>query len=397
MAGEQASLGAYTAGTTTETVTRTIRMRLETSAQKNELVETGIEEYQRMTAYVADILPSFPEQNWVARNTTLYRVVTREFPKDERGVKATIAREAGQKVAEAFDAWATRGKPGERPSFGDGNQMRLSHQDVEIVENDRGWGLKAGFIPYNPVWFHMVDGAYQREYLRRITDEEDDASAGSAELRLEDDGTLWCHLTVSWDVEVYEPAAVSTYLGVDLNDDPLYAAAVVSSPETETETVDAVEMLSGAEYRHHRERVKQKRAEAMERDDLQAIKSTRLTYNRYTDHITNVVSRDVVDLAIEHEPCAIRIEDLTHYRETADDPIHDWPFAEIQTKIAYKSTEAGIPVEVVDPRNTSVTCRRCGQTDPTYRDGVDFDCRRCGYEVHADVNASINIARALNG
>lgn len=134
----------------------------------------------------------------------------------------------------------------------------------------------------------------------------------------------------------------------------------------------------------------------MSRDDLQAIKSTGLTYDRYTDHITNVTSREVVDLAVEHEPCAIRIEDLTHYRETSDDPIHDWPFAEIQTKIVYKPTETGIPVEAVDPRNTSVTCRRCGQTDPVYRDGVDFNCRRCGYEVHADVNASINIARRMN-
>lgn len=396
MGAEQATLNTYAAGTTTETVTRTIRARLETSTQKNERVRGGIEEYQQMAAYVADILPSFPEHSWVARNTTLYRVVTREFPTDERGVKATIAREASQKVAEAFDAWASRGKPGDRPSFGDGTQIRLSHQDVEIAENDRGWGLKASFIPYKPVWFHIDDGGYQREYLERITDDEDDASAGSAELRL-DDGTLWCNLTVSWDVEVYEPGDVSTYLGVDLNDDPLYAVAVVSSPDTETETIDEVEMHSGAEYRHHRERVKQKRAEAMERDDLRAIKSTGLTYDRYTDHITNVVSREIVDLAVEHAPCAIRIEDLTHYRETADDPIHDWPFAEIQEKIAYKATEAGIPVEVVDPRNTSVTCRRCGQTDPTYRDGVDFNCRRCRYEVHADVNASINIARALNG
>lgn len=397
MAGEQTSIGACTAGTTTESVTRTIRMRLETSAQKNERVRAGIEEYQQMAAYVADILPSFPEHSWVARNTTLYRVVTREFPKDERGVKSTIAREASQKVAEAFDAWESRGKPGDRPSFGDGDRIRLSHQDVDIVENDRGWGLKASFIPYNPVWFHIDGGVYQREYLERITDEDDDASAGSAELRLDDDGTLWCNLTVSWDVEVYEPGDVSTYLGVDLNDDPLYAATVVSSPGTESETIEAVEMRSGAEYRHHRERLKQKRAEAMERDDLRAIKSTGLTYDRYIDHITNVVSREIVDLAVEHEPCAIRIEDLTHYRETADDPIHDWPFAEIQEKIAYKSTEAGIPVEAVDPRNTSVTCRRCGQADPVYRDGVDFDCRRCGYEVHADVNASINIARAING
>jgi IS605 OrfB family transposase len=224
--------------------------------------------------------------------------------------------------------------------------------------------------------------------LTRLTDEDDDLSSGSAELYLSD-GELRCHLTLSWDVEVYEPADVSTTVGVDLNDDPLYAVGVVDG---EGEVLD-VQMQRGAEYRHHRERLKRKRAEAMERDDLRAVKGTRLTYDRYTDHITNVASRRIVDLAAAHTPCVIHLEDLTRYRETAKDPIHDWPFEEIQRKICYKATEAGVPVQFVNPQYTSTTCRKCGQTAREYRDGREFACRRCGYEVHADVNAALNIAQ----
>lgn len=64
----------------------------------------------------------------------------------------------------------------------------------------------------------------------------------------------------------------------------------------------------------------------------------------------------------------------------------------LQEKIAYKATAEGIPVETVNPRDTSITCRKCGQAVLEFRDGADFACRVCGYEVHADVNGAINIA-----
>ncbi|MFA9428546.1 zinc ribbon domain-containing protein [Natronorubrum sp. A-ect3] len=57
--------------------------------------------------------------------------------------------------------------------------------------------------------------------------------------------------------------------------------------------------------------------------------------------------------------------------------------------------QRSVPIETVNPRDTSVTCRKCGQTNREFRDGVDFECTRCGYEVHADVNAGINLAGKL--
>lgn len=58
----------------------------------------------------------------------------------------------------------------------------------------------------------------------------------------------------------------------------------------------------------------------------------------------------------------------------------------------YKAIEAGIPVTTVDPAGTSDSCRQCGAENPAFRDGDLFECWECGYEVHADVNAAINIA-----
>lgn len=385
---KQAGLEDFTAGTTTESITRTVRFPLESSEAKNDLVRDGIDDFQEMAAFMADVMPFYPPHRWGGRDTHQYRHITDEFPDDRRTVKATIAREAAHHVAEAFASWNERGRDGNSPTFGGGDYLVLSHQDIDIVENERGYGLKSGFIPYKPIWFHLGGGAYQQEYAEAIGN--GDASAGRAELILEDDGSLYCHLNVTSEVEVYVADEVSTTVGVDLGENVLFAAAVTNA-DGEVETVD---MESGREYRHHREQLKRQREKLMAEGDLRGVKSARTHYENYTDYITNVASRRIVDLAEDHAPSVIRLEDLTYYRETAEDPIHDWPFAEIQQKIAYKATEVGIPVEVVNPRHTSITCRKCGQATKEFRDGVDFHCRRCGYEVHADVNAAINIAES---
>lgn len=386
----QADLSAFAAGKDEIEVTRTIRCRLETSQRKTERVRQGIDAYQQVASHMADMLPSYSPHEWNLRNTQMYHQAKRALPDDDTRYKTTLAQMAMNDVVESFTSWRERGEGGDMPQgdFGNASYLSLRHDDCELHKNDRGWGVKTSFISYKPVWFHVRAGEYQREYLQRVTDEDDEARAGSCELHLHDDGTLYLHQTISWPVEVYTVEDVSTTVGVDLNDDPLVCAAVVGG-----DGVEAVEMESGAQYRHHRERVKDRKAEAMEQGNLRAIKQTGLQYERYTDHITNVASKRVIELAEAHAPAVIHLEDLTDYRETAEDPIHDWPFAEIQEKIAYKAQEVGLPVRTVNPKNTSITCRQCGETNPAMREGTDFECWECGYEVHADVNAAVNIAR----
>jgi putative transposase len=391
MSHEQSDISSFAPETDEIEVTRTVRLKLVTSNTKNDVVEQGIKAYQSVLSYMADHMPSYPEYEWTPRHSHMYHHAKRGLPDDDTSYKTTLALQAQQQVAEAFSSWRERGKPGDSPrgEFGDGRYLGLRNDDVEIVNHDHGgYGLKASFISYNPVWFGIDAGEFQREFLDRVTDPDDEARAGSAELHLQEDGELYCHLTVSWPVETYKIGDVSTTVGVDLNDDPLVAVAVVSEG-----SVEDVEFESGAKFRHHREQLKQKRSEAMEKGDLKAIRDARLNYNRYTDHITNVASRAVVEVAAEYAPCRIQLEELTYYRETAEDPIHDWPFAEIREKIIYKAKEEGLPAVFIDPKGTSITCRKCGERNPAMRDGSDFHCWECGYEVHADVNAAINIAQ----
>lgn len=380
----QTPLTEYTAGTETEEITRTIKCRLETSNEKRAAVEQAIEQFHEMAQFVAMRLPSFSPHEWHPMNNTIYRTVTDEF--DDGWIKARVKQQAGQKVAEAFDAWDSNGRPGDRPSFDDLSFMRLSAQDIRLVENDRGFGLKTSFIPYDPVWFHIDAGEFETEWLERVT--AGDGDHGSCELRVDESGQVVAHLVVKRPVEVYEPADVPTSVGVDIGESVLFSAAVWDSDE-----VVEVDMERGREFRHHRERLSQKRDSASAQGDLKAVRACKGERERYTDHVTHTASRRIVELASEHAPAVICLEDLGGYREDAAEPIHDWPFAELQHKIAYKATEAGLPVETVDPAHSSTTCRQCGATSPEFRDGPEFNCLDCGYEVHADVNAAINIAR----
>lgn len=399
MSKTQQTLESFQPTKDTVSVTRTVKLPLQTSQRKNELVKHGIEAYQSVLSHMADRLPTYPEHEWEPHHSHMYHQAKRGLPElsddvDGRGFKTTLAQMAQKQVAESFKSWRQRGKPGDSPKgdFGNGSYLGLRSDDIEIVENDSGYGLKVSFISYNPIWFGITSGDYQREFLERVVDENTDASAGKAELHLQDDGSLFAHQTVTWDVETYSVSDVTTTVGVDLNDDPLAAAAVWDG---DTNSVEDVLMYSGAEFRHYRERMKRRKDEAMQDDNLKAIVESRRDYRKYTDHVTNIVSRRVVDLAVEHKPCQINLEDLTHLRETADNPIHDWPYAEIQEKIISKAQEEGIPVTMIDPRNTSMTCRKCGEVNPAMRSDRDFECWECGYEVHADVNAAINISKGV--
>lgn len=385
-AAAQAELSTFTAGTTTEEVVQTVQLELETSQTKTEKVRQGVDEFQRIARYFSDLMPSIPEHERTRNNPAFYNLVQKKF--DDTLLKKSVARDAAYHAIEVWDSYTARGSDGDRPTLGSGSYMELCNQDFELVDNDGGgYGIQASFIPRDRVWFGISLTPYARDYLERIF--EGDADTGSCELRLSDDGRVSAHLVVKWPVEVYNAGEVATTIGVDIGESVIYAAAVVDGEGA----VETAEMKSGDEFRHYREQFKQKRKRLNDAGDLRGLKQCRNEHERYTQQVLDTASREIVKLAVDHAPAVLVLEDLTHYRETAREAIHDWPYADLQQKISYKATAEGIPVAFVDPHDTSITCRQCGQTTREFRDGDDFACRRCGYEVHADVNAAINIAQ----
>jgi IS605 OrfB family transposase len=74
--------------------------------------------------------------------------------------------------------------------------------------------------------------------------------------------------------------------------------------------------------------------------------------------------------------------------------LHSWSFFQLRAFVEYKAQRAGVPVVLVDPRNTSRTCPKCGHIDKANRKSQSaFSCVVCGFSGLADHIAAVNISR----
>jgi IS605 OrfB family transposase len=69
-----------------------------------------------------------------------------------------------------------------------------------------------------------------------------------------------------------------------------------------------------------------------------------------------------------------------------------WSWKQFETFLIYKATLQGKKVVKVDARYTSQKCSVCGHIERGNRvsQGI-FRCKKCGFELNADLNASRNI------
>ena len=119
--------------------------------------------------------------------------------------------------------------------------------------------------------------------------------------------------------------------------------------------------------------------------------------SRFARNTNHTISKEIVQKA-RGTSSAIAIEDLSGIRKRTtvrkgNRYIHNsWAFYQLRLFIEYKAREAGIPVIVVDPHNTSRECPECHTIDRGNRpERSKFKCISCGLEREADFIASFNI------
>jgi len=118
---------------------------------------------------------------------------------------------------------------------------------------------------------------------------------------------------------------------------------------------------------------------------------------RFARDVNHCISKRLVAKAKDTER-GIALEDLKGIRSRTtvngrrQRRVHNsWSFYQLRSFIEYKAKLAGVPIAIVDPRDTSRTCPCCGYVSKANRNGGLFHCGLCGYAGAADHVAALNI------
>jgi IS605 OrfB family transposase len=201
------------------------------------------------------------------------------------------------------------------------------------------------------------------------------------------------HLSLSYEINIPEPKASGTIVGVDQGIKRLFVASDQNNNK----------LFYKANHLNHKlSNIRKARAK------VQAVgtKSSRKLLKRMsgheasvTEYAVHVASKRLVRWANTNGVKKIVIEDLSNIRNASlkkgkflRSKINRWPYALFSFFVTYKAAAYGITVEKVSPKNTSRMCSKCGHIDKSNRDVFTFKCISCGYTADADYNASKNIA-----
>lgn len=134
---------------------------------------------------------------------------------------------------------------------------------------------------------------------------------------------------------------------------------------------------------------------------LKALERFKEKEVNFTTTYCHVLSSKVIAMCVENRVGTLHMENLSGFGDndrSKDWVLRNWSYFQLQTMIKYKAKKEGIRVLFVDPAYTSQTCCNCGHVDRNNRydpsDKTKFKCTGCGYEMNADLNGAINIARS---
>lgn len=121
-------------------------------------------------------------------------------------------------------------------------------------------------------------------------------------------------------------------------------------------------------------------------------------FKRLLVHRNNEINRicNSLDLYNVKELVLEDLKNLKHRTKLSTkfmNKMQRWTYPQVLSKLGSLAEMNGIHLTKVNPAYTSQTCSNCGCVDSESRQDESFKCLHCGFEIDADLNASINIAR----
>jgi IS605 OrfB family transposase len=206
-------------------------------------------------------------------------------------------------------------------------------------------------------------------------------------------GVFYLHVTQSQEAPDPSPAPpVGGTLGIDLG-----IVNLATESGGQHFSGQQVHMVRDRYHLRH-----QRLQQCGTRNAKRRIRRTGQREARFQRHVNHGISKALVQKAAVTRK-ALALEDLSGIRERTTVrrvqryERHSWAFFQLCHHITYRAAWAGIPVVLVDPRNTSRTCPRCGYCSKGNRTSqAVFACTNptlpCGFTGDADHIGAINPA-----
>jgi putative transposase len=183
------------------------------------------------------------------------------------------------------------------------------------------------------------------------------------------------YLLVACEVEPPQEKEASDFLGVDLG--------IANIAADSDGLIYSGKTLQGVRHRYQRLRSKLQRKGT--RSAKRLLRKRRQRERRFNQDVNHCISKHLAHkaqgtgrgIALENLK---GIRDRVTVRKSQRRQLHGWAFSDLRLKIVYKAKLRGVPIVLVDPRNTSRTCIRCSHIDPASRKSQSvFLCTSCGY------------------
>jgi IS605 OrfB family transposase len=189
------------------------------------------------------------------------------------------------------------------------------------------------------------------------------------------------------DVPTSKPKDIKDYLGIDLG-----IVKISTDSDGDYYSGDIIERKR-LKYNLQRQRLQKVNTKSSKRH----LKKMSNKEARFRKDVNHYISKQIVEKA-EHTSQGIALENLvqffdkTRVRKEQRNSRASWSFFQLRNFINYKSILKGIPIVLVNPRDTSKRCNVCGCIDSNNRKSQsEFKCVSCGHTENADINAAKNI------
>lgn len=333
-----------------------------TPQQEKELLET-IKQFNAACNYIAQIA----YEKRIAGSFKLHKLVYKEVRK-KFGLSAQMTVRAIAKVCEAY----CRDKK-ILPKFSLAGAIVYDDRIMSFMSNDKVsiWTTKGRQK------IDMVFGDYQREQFQYRKGQADLVKVGNT-----------FYLFATLEIAEAESIQPQEFIGVDLGIVKLLVDSLGN--EVASEIIERIR-LKYLKLRRELQKCRSKNAKRR----LKKIAKKESEFRRQVNH---VVSKALIKRAKDTNS-GISLEILKYIRSRTtvrrqDRAKHSgWAFAQLQAFIVYKAKIAGVPVVLVDPRNSSRECHNCHFVAKRNRKSQSiFCCVKCGHKDNADLNAAKNIA-----